>query len=130
MDTFEQIKAQATEDLIARLVRHGIPEVEARQWLQAIWNAPAKLRLPTLEELDAMPDGPDISDDEMEAWLDADAERLAASWAARINCRHDLRAIDAIEHDDLTDEQKQIADAGNQIAELPGGVASTNSWRS
>ena len=68
------------EGLIARLVRHGIPEVEARQRLQVAWSLPPAFPLPTLEELDAMPDGPDISDDEMEAWLEADAARLAAAW--------------------------------------------------
>ena len=69
--------ADATEALIARLVRHGIPE--AHQRLQVAWSLPPAIPLPTLEELGA-PDGPDISDDEKEAWLEADAARLAAAW--------------------------------------------------
>ena len=72
--------AGAMEGLIARLVLHGIPEVEARQRLQVAWSLPPAIPLPTLEELAAMPDGPVISDDEMEAWLAADPAWLAASW--------------------------------------------------
>jgi hypothetical protein len=66
---------------VARLVKHGIPEAEARQRLEAVWNAPSAVPLPTWEELDAMPDPVrDFSDEELEAMLEADAARLAASW--------------------------------------------------
>ena len=59
--------AEATEALIGRLVRHGIPEVEVRQRLQVAWSVPTAIPLPTLEELDGMRDGSVIKDDEMEA---------------------------------------------------------------
>jgi hypothetical protein len=79
--TYAELKADAMDRLVARLVKHGIPEAEARQRLEATWNAPPALPLPTWEELEAMPDPvADISDEELEAMLEADAARLAASW--------------------------------------------------
>lgn len=79
--TYAELKADAMDRLVARLVKHDIPEAEARQRLEATWNAPPALPLPTSEELDAMPDPvADISDEELEATLEADAARLAASW--------------------------------------------------
>lgn len=66
---------------VARLVKHGIPDAEAHQRLEAVWNAPPAIPLPTWEELEAMPDPvADISDEELEAMLEADVARLAAFW--------------------------------------------------
>jgi hypothetical protein len=79
--SFTELHADAMDRLVARLVKHGVPEAEARERLEAAWNAPPAVPLPTWEELDSMPDQVrDFSDEELEAILEADAAGLAAFW--------------------------------------------------
>ena len=80
LPTYAELKSDAMDRFVARLVKHGISEAEGRQRLEAAWNAPPAVPMPTWEELEAMPDPVADISEELEAMLEADAARLAASW--------------------------------------------------